>query len=166
MPQPRSRFKRLVLFPLVRGLTGFPLALAAVLGAPFGLSRFPAVAQRRVAQRFGRVPHRTDAGRAGYGRSLLFSLATLIPSVVVFVAAVVCVFVAFSGYLYPVRPDVIEFSSAFFTPHSGLKNAWGGPTLAGAWLAHALVAVGFQVVGLALCLGYSRLQDALVRRLL
>lgn len=162
---PRFRFKRFVLYPLVRGLTGFPLALAAILGAPFGLSRIAAAGQRRIAERFGRLE--PAPGRAGYGRSLLFSLATLIPSLAAFAVALICLLMVYTGYLYPIRPGVFEYIAEPFTQQAGLEGAWGGNTVVGAWLTHSAIAIGLHVLGLALLyFGYARLQDALVRTLL
>ena len=71
--------------------------------------------------------------------------------------------VAFSGLLYPVRPDVIETIGRPFTADPALENAWGGPTLIGAWLVHALVAVLVQAAALPLARGMVRLQDRLLR---
>jgi hypothetical protein len=68
---------------------------------------------------------------------------------VAFAAAVLVLVVTWSGWLYPLRPDAIGAIGHPFTADSVFDNAWGGPTLAGAWLVHALVAVGIQVVCLA-----------------
>lgn len=163
---PASRFKRFVLYPLVRGLTGFPLALAAILGAPFGLSRLAAGGQRRIAERFGRLERPVPPRKAGYGRSLLFSLTTLVPSLLAFAVALICLLMVYTGYLYPIRPGVFEYIAEPFTPQAGLEGAWGGNTVVGAWLTHAAIAVVLHVAGLTLCLGYARLQDALVRGML
>jgi hypothetical protein len=65
---------------------------------------------------------------------------------VAFVAALVVLMVTWSGWLYPLRPDSIGALGHPFTADPLLDNSWGGPTLAGAWLVHALVALGIQVV--------------------
>lgn len=164
---PRSRFKRFVLYPLVRGLTGFPLALAAILGAPFGLSRRAAAGQRRIAERFGRLSPASPPARAGYGRSVLFSLATFVPSLIAFLIAGIWLMMVFTGYLYPIRPGVVEYIHEPLTPQEGLDGAWGGNTVVAAWIGHSVIALPLHVLGLVLLyFGYARLQDALVRRLL
>jgi hypothetical protein len=68
---------------------------------------------------------------------------------VAFVAALVVLMVTWSGWLYPLRPDAIGALGHPFTADPLFDNSWGGPTLAGAWFVHALVAVGIQVVCLA-----------------
>jgi hypothetical protein len=54
------------------------------------------------------------------------------------------------GWLYPFWPDTIGAIGHPFTADPGLSGAWGGPTLVGAWLVHAMLALGMQVVCLAL----------------
>lgn len=66
-----------------------------------------------------------------------------------FVAALLVLMVTWSGWLYPLRPDAIGAVSHPFTADVLFDNSWGGPTLAGAWFVHTLVAVGIQVVCLA-----------------
>ena len=66
-----------------------------------------------------------------------------------FVAALLVLVVTWSGWLYPLRPDAIGALGHPFTADPLFDNAWGGPTLVGAWFVHALVAVGIQVVCLA-----------------
>jgi ABC-type antimicrobial peptide transport system permease subunit len=75
---------------------------------------------------------------------------TLLASLVAFVAALLVVYLVFAGWLYPLRPDVIEHLPHPFTRTPDLDSAWGGPTLVGAWLVHALVALAMQLLALAL----------------
>ncbi|HEX2130943.1 MAG TPA: hypothetical protein VHH15_05230 [Actinophytocola sp.] len=66
---------------------------------------------------------------------------------VAFAAAVVALFVVWSGWLYPLRPDVAGALGRPLDPL--LPGAWGGPTLLGAWAVHALVALAIQVLCVA-----------------
>lgn len=50
------------------------------------------------------------------------------------------------GWLYPLWPGAIGALGHPFTPDPAFSGAWGGPTLAGAWAAHALIALGLQAV--------------------
>jgi hypothetical protein len=45
-------------------------------------------------------------------------------------------------------------------------SSWGGPTLVGAWIVHAMVAVDLQVAGLALIRGLGTLCGRITRPLL
>lgn len=113
--------------PLVRGLTTLPLVVARLLATPFGLGR-------RVArlQKWAGVPSRVSAGL------LAFPLALL------------CLYLVFMGYLYFLRPDAIGALGHPFTADARFANAWGGPTLVGAWLAHSAVALGIHAATLPL----------------
>lgn len=53
------------------------------------------------------------------------------------------------GWLYPLWPDAIGALDHPFTADPGLDGAWGGPTLAGTWFVHAMLAIGMQVCCLA-----------------
>ncbi|MET0423265.1 MAG: hypothetical protein ABW046_05295 [Actinoplanes sp.] len=79
---------------------------------------------------------------------LIFRRPRLIVPVLLALALVLMqVFVTWSGLLYPLRPDTIAAIGHPFTPDPVvLANAWGGPTLAGAWLVHAAIALGIQTV--------------------
>jgi hypothetical protein len=70
-------------------------------------------------------------------------------SLLAFPFAVLVVFLVWSGWLYPLRPDSIGAIGHPFTPDPAFDGAWGGPTLVGAWLVHALVALGMQVICMA-----------------
>lgn len=48
------------------------------------------------------------------------------------------------GWCYPLWPDTIGALGHPFTADARLGEAWGGPTLAGAWAVHALLALGIQ----------------------
>jgi hypothetical protein len=147
--------RRWVIEPFVRGLGGLPLVLAAIPMAAAGRTRI------RLIRRY---PVRGDLRP---GRVLAYGVLVLVPAVIGFAAAVMQAFVTWSGYLYPLRPDTIAAIGHPFTPdRQVLANAWGGPTLAGAWAVHSCVAFGFQAVCALLLLGSAALQDGAARRLL
>ncbi len=75
-----------------------------------------------------------------------------VAALVAFPLAVLVVFLVWSGWLYPLRPDAIGALGHPFTADPRFTGAWGGPALAGAWFVHALVALGMQVV----CVGVLR----------
>ena len=67
-----------------------------------------------------------------------------------FPLAVLAVYLVWAGWLYPLRPDAIGTVGHPFTADPHLDGAWGGPTLVGAWLVHVLVALGMQVICVAI----------------
>jgi hypothetical protein len=155
----RPLIRRWVVDPTVRGLTGFPLAVAAVPMALFGAAGPIARAQSRLA---GGPPSRPGAARV-----LAHSALVLIPAAVALAAVLMQLFVAYSGYLYPLRPDTIAALDHPFTPdRQVLPGAWGGPTLAGAWFVHACVALGIQVLCAVVVRGLCGVQGRATRRLL
>lgn len=88
------------------------------------------------------VPSRRLAARLGFTWRPRV-LAALPPALLV-------AFLVWSGWLYPLRPDTIGTLGHPFTGDPGLAGAWGGPTLVGAWFVHAMVALGMQVICMAL----------------
>jgi hypothetical protein len=78
-------------------------------------------------------------------------------SLVSFVLAVVTVVTVWSGELYPLRPDVIGHLDHMFSAFPGGENAWGGPTVAGAWFVHATSGFGIQVLALSVIRGLTAL---------
>ncbi|PRY36809.1 hypothetical protein [Umezawaea tangerina] len=52
------------------------------------------------------------------------------------------------GWFYPLWPDTVGAIGHPFT-EDPLINGWGGPTLIGAWAVHAAIALGMQVVCVA-----------------
>lgn len=88
------------------------------------------------------VPSRGLAARFGYPWRPAALLA--------FPFALLVVFLTWSGLLYPLRPDSIGAIGHPFTTDARFDNAWGGPTLVGAWFVHAMGALGMQVICMAL----------------
>jgi hypothetical protein len=157
-----------ILDPFIRGVTGLPLAVAAIPMALSGHAAKAAALQTNTAARFPAV--HLAAGPAGTprpARVLGHSLVVLLPATLAFAAVAMQLFTAFSGYLYPLRPDTIAAITHPFTPDPEvLPEAWGGPTLAGAWAVHSCVAFAIQATCGALTLALCAAQNHLTRRLL
>ena len=163
----------------VRGLLGFPLALAAVPMALVGAGRAAARMQLAALRRFGPPdPRRTPAG-AGAERSasagadgakparvLRHSGTVLLPSLAAFVLTALCLWGVYSGYLYFVRPDASPALGHPFTADHLFDTSWGGPTLVGAWSIHALTVLGWHVLSLPVLRGLSALQARATRAML
>ena len=64
--------------------------------------------------------------------------------------ALLAVYLVARGWLYPLWPDTIGLIGHPFVTDPLLDEAWGGPTLAGAWAVHALIALGLQAIGLVI----------------
>ncbi|HVK24822.1 MAG TPA: hypothetical protein VM677_25985 [Actinokineospora sp.] len=147
----RTRLFDWILVPLVRGLTTLPLALATILLAPFGLAGPLSRTRHAVATRFPvGVPRRQRVGGA---------LVALPLGIVAFAVTAVGILVTFAGYLYFLRPDTIAAIGHPFTADPILATAWGGPTLVGAWFVHSMVALGIQVVAVAVVRACVAVQD-------
>jgi hypothetical protein len=158
---------RLVARLAVRGAVGMPLALAAVPLALFGGSEPAARAQRAVVRRWGAARLPEPERSTGAARTLGHSAAVFLPSLVCFAAVALSVFVAYSGYLYGFRPDNSYGAFAHpFTADQAFDEAWGGPTLAGAWAVHALVALAIHLAAFAVTGWLTALQDKASVRLL
>jgi hypothetical protein len=102
----------------------------------FGLTALPLTLAGKVV----RVrPTSRAATRSGYGRA-----AALIALPI----ALLIIYLVGAGWLYPLRPDAIENIGHPFAATMS-ADTWGGPSLAGAWAVHTLVALALQ----AICLG-------------
>jgi hypothetical protein len=100
----------------------------------------------------------------GAARVLGHSILVLVPAVLAFAAVAMQLFVVYSGYLYPLRPDTIATIGHPFTPDPQvLAEAWGGPTLMGAWAVHSCVALGLQVLCGVLLVGLCAVENRCTR---
>lgn len=160
-PAPRIPLARLVrsrwvINPLVFGLVALPLTLAGQV--------------RRVArlrqQRLDTAHTPPARPLQGPSRVGLATALTLPLSVLSFLAALLILYLTWFGELYPLRPDTIAYLGDMFRPFPGGEDSWGGPTLVGAWIVHAMVAVGLQAAGLALIRGLGALCGRITRPLL
>jgi hypothetical protein len=160
-PAPRAPLARLVwsrwvINPLVFGLVALPLTLA-------GQVRRAARLRRRRLD----TAHTPAAGPPqGSGRVGLATALTLPLTLVSFLVALLILYLAYFGELYPLRPDTIAYLGDMFRPFPGGEDSWGGPTLVGAWIVHAMLAVGLQAAGLALIRGLGALCGRITRPLL
>jgi hypothetical protein len=156
IPLARLVWSRWVVNPLVFGLVALPLTLAGQV--------------RRVArlrqQRLDTSPTPAANPPPGPGRVGLATALTLPLTLVSFAVALLILYLAYFGELYPLRPDTIAYLGDMFRPFPGGEDSWGGPTLVGAWIVHAMVAVGLQAAGLALLRGLGALCGRITRPLL
>jgi hypothetical protein len=158
----RSRPRRWILDPIVRGATGLPLALAAIPMAVAGLAGPAARLQIGMAARFPATGAASGATgrRPGAARVLGHSFLVLVPAALAFAATAMQLFLVYSGYLYPVRPDTIAAIGHPLSPDPQvLSEAWGGPTLMGAWGVHFCVALGIQALCGVLLVGLCTVQN-------
>lgn len=164
--RPRRAVRRWVLGTAVRGVLGLPLAVAAVPMALVGAAGPAARAQRALVRRF--QPRRAGEGETSPGalRVLAHSALVAVPALAGLVALGLGAFCVYSGYLYFLRPDASFAIGHPFTADPHFDDAWGGPTLFGAWLAHSGVALGIQLLALGLIHALTALQDRVTRRLL
>jgi hypothetical protein len=160
-PVPRIPLARLVwslwvVNPLVFGLVALPLTLAGQVRQVARLRR-----QRLDTSRTPAASPPQGPGRVGLATALTLPL-----TLVSFLVALLILYLAYVGELYPLRPDVIAYLDDMFRPFPGGATSWGGPTLVGAWIVHAIVAIGLQAAGLALIRGLGALCGRITRPLL
>ncbi|AUG79318.1 hypothetical protein CFP65_4581 [Kitasatospora sp. MMS16-BH015] len=161
-----AAFGRAALGTAVRGAVGLPLAVAAVPLALTGGARRAARVQLAVLRRFSPQRVRPGAPTANPVRVLAHSLLAVLPALAAFAATAVGAFTVYSGYLYFLRPDASFALGHPFTADRHFDDAWGGPTLVGAWLTHSLVALGIQVLALGAVHLLTAVQDRAARLLL
>jgi hypothetical protein len=109
-----------------------------------------AVQRRHLAVRLGRPRRRRVDGRV-IGHALLslpLNALSLALTVAVWVLALV-------NIAYPLRPDSDD-----------LSNAWGGPSLAGAWAVHGTAGLVLLLLAPWVVNGLTSLQGRLARRML
>ncbi|MCM6775250.1 hypothetical protein NDR87_16780 [Nocardia sp. CDC159] len=133
----------------LRGALGFAgYGLVAVLSG-FGGAGLRAWAARRL---LGREPFAERAGVGG--RALHLVLSVVVGLVAWFVLFLICIALV-RGIAYP------------SVGGGDYENSWGGPTLAGAWAVHALLAIAVVLpIGTLLIAALGVLQFAFARRLL
>ncbi|MCF3183063.1 hypothetical protein IPZ70_24415 [Streptomyces polychromogenes] len=139
----RSRF--------VRRVGHAALLLPAVLGTAGAVAVGRADAARRWWARSGELGAAARAGHAGPGgaRLLAHSLLCLPLGLLALIPLGMQLLFVLRGMLYPV------------VQAGPYTNAWGGPSLAGAWLAHFGVGLLSAVVGLGVLWSLNRLHARL-----
>lgn len=85
------------------------------------------------------------AARLGTGTR---PVAGLLGTFVAFLATLPALLFVYTAWLYPLRPHASTAIGHMFTPDVDAvgPDAWGGPTLAGAWFVHAMSALGLQLL--------------------
>lgn len=148
LPFTAETWKR-TLYALVAPVVGVAGALAGLLGAAAAAGRFQRELARRLLGTVVGEPRRAGKGVVAYGLGgLPLHLATFA------VTAYGWSIVPMNTVLYPLRAGPTE-------------DAWGGPTLAGAWTFHAVVGgLGFLLLMPWVVRGLTGLQARLARRLL
>ncbi|MEY9871041.1 hypothetical protein ABH931_000495 [Streptacidiphilus sp. MAP12-33] len=150
----------------LRGMTAFPLALVAVPLALTGQAGRAAAWQRAAVRRWSPARAAAAEPRGGAVRVLAHSALVAVPALAGFLTGCVAAFTVYSGYLYFLRPDAAPALGHPFTADHRFDNAWGGPTLVGAWLTHSLVAFGIQLGALLVVHALTAVQDRCTRRML
>ncbi|MGI5166861.1 hypothetical protein ACQEU3_21160 [Spirillospora sp. CA-253888] len=122
-------------------------ALPAALASLPGLRVQPLLARRLLGP---------DATRAARHRVALHALASLPLGLLSLVVAVYGWSFVLLNVLYPVRPLIGMGDGSY-------QDAWGGPTLAGAWAVHGAGGLVLLVVLAYLLKGVTALQERLMR---
>ncbi|MFJ2741089.1 sensor domain-containing protein [Streptomyces sp. NPDC087440] len=121
-----------------------PLAL---VGGPVGR------VQRTLRERV--LGERFEVRERGGAVGVVYALAAVPLSLVAFVVTAYCWFVVVINLGYPLRPG------------GDPTNAWGGPTMAGAWAVHGIAGgVGFLLLTPWIAKGFTALQTRLADGLL
>jgi hypothetical protein len=137
-------------------LLALPVGIVAAPAALLGGHRAAARWQRGLARRLLPAGAAAPADRGGAGRAIAHALLSLPLNLVsAVVVAYVWTLVAMN-LAYPLRPGLGE----------GYQDAWGGPTLAGAWAVHAAGGLAFLFAAPWIVRGITALQGRLLRRLL
>ncbi|MEU4551527.1 hypothetical protein [Micromonospora violae] len=156
-PSTRSRSYRVVRRAgrsLAYCATLIPVAVLALVTTPLGgsgatVARWRALRTGLLGMTPTAVPDRRPGAVAVLGHAVL----SLIVGLVALLPLGVELLMVLRGVLY----GVVESG-----PYD---NAWGGPTLAGAWLAHFLIGLPIAAAGLAALIGIAAVHQRLTRRL-
>jgi hypothetical protein len=159
-PMPRAPWWRLpfdadtwrrtlyALLALPVGVACVPLSILG--GSPAAARLQQALASSLLALRLeGPRPARVDARVVGH------ALLSLPVNMLAWALTVSLWTLAIINIAYPLRPDSDD-----------LSNAWGGPTLAGAWAVHGSAGLAFLLLAPWIVKGATALQGRLARRML
>ncbi|MFH8981643.1 hypothetical protein [Streptomyces varsoviensis] len=150
----------------MRGALWLPLATVAAPAALVGAARAAAGWQRALAG----VGAGTGTGEAERAwrpkarRVFGYALLSLLPALVALLLVALCAYSVYFGFLYPLRPDAIAAIGHPFSADPMFHASWGGPTLVGAWAAHAAVGAAFWAGSLLFLHALCALQARLARR--
>jgi hypothetical protein len=137
-------------------LLALPVSLVAVPLALLGGWRAAARLQRGLAARYLAPPSPEPAPRDTAGRAVAHAVLSLPLNLVSAVVVASVWALAAMNLAYPLRPGLGD----------GYQDAWGGPTLAGAWAVHAAGGITFLYLTPWIVKGITWLQGRLARRLL
>lgn len=130
-----------------------PLALGAVLAVLSGQPRAAASWWRWLRVRVLRAPCPQQAREPGFFAVLSHAVLSLLLGVGALVPLGIEVLFLLRGVLYGL------------VDRGPYTESWGGPSLAGAWLAHFLVAVPFAIAGLLALIGIAAVHQRLTAAL-
>jgi Putative sensor len=135
-------------------LLALPVGVACVPLSVLGGSRPAARLQQGLAGRLLGMRLERRARRLD-GRVIGHALLSLPLNALAWALTVAVWAVAVANIAYPLRPDTDD-----------LSNAWGGPSLAGAWAVHGAAGLGLLFAAPWIVNGVTALQGRLVRVLL
>ncbi|MFG1652794.1 hypothetical protein ACGFIE_22970 [Micromonospora sp. NPDC049275] len=131
-----------------------PVALVALVTAPVGGADAAAARWRRLRTGLlGAPPTPTPDRRPGPVAVLGHGLLSLLLGFVALLPLGVQLLLVLRGMLYGI------------VDRGPYDHSWGGPTRAGAWLAHFLVGLPMAAAGLAALIGIAAVHQRLTRRL-
>ncbi|MET7668433.1 hypothetical protein [Micromonospora luteifusca] len=134
--------------------TLIPVALLALVTAPVGGAGAAAARWRALRTGLlGAAPTTTPSRRPGPLAVLGHALLSLLLGAVALLPLGVELLMVLRGVLYGVVDS------------GPYDHSWGGPTRAGAWLAHFLVGLPLSAAGLAALIGIAAVHQRLTRRL-
>ena len=149
-----SRFAAAGLRRALYPLLALPTGIACLALIVVGRHEAAAALQRGLLRRLLRL----QVADSTAARTVAHTLVSLPVNVVAFAVAGYVWLLPVLNLGYPLRGDT--------TPES-LQDAWGGPTLAGAWAVHAIGGtLIFLLVGLPILSGVAWLQGRLARAML
>jgi hypothetical protein len=126
----------------LRALGLLPVSLASIVAAPCGRLRWAAGVHARLTGRRAAPPS---------GRTLAASVLGVPLGLAAWVVGLL------------VGPNTVRNVLLYgLTDGDGTEHAWGGPSLAGAWAVHAVLAFAFLPIGVALLGAIARLHARLL----
>jgi hypothetical protein len=136
-------------------LLALPVGIVCVPLSIFGASTAAARLQRGLAARLLALHLAQPRSRRVDGRVIGHALLSLPLNVVAWVLIVYLWGLVVGNLAYPLRPDSDD-----------LANAWGGPSLAGAWAVHGAAGLALLLVAPWIVNAVTAVQGRLLRRML
>ncbi|MEH1165688.1 hypothetical protein V6V47_09905 [Micromonospora sp. CPCC 205539] len=134
--------------------TLIPVALLALVTAPVGGAGAAAARWRALRTGLlGAAPTATPSRRPGPVAVLVHAVLSLLLGAAALLPLGIQLLLVLRGVLYG------------FVEPGPYDHSWGGPTLAGAWVAHFLIGLPFAAVALAALVGLAAIHQRLTRSL-